>query len=240
MTFLELLPKLNFILMALIALSAGYFWYNLKSDRPVGKIIAALPFSILLVLLGLSQLYQAFYSEAPSGVLRPANEPTPPIRCNQIPKDALVLVLGTNISYTTASHYTFLTVAGEDLLSIDREEGGITVSATLYREGRKVLAKIRGNKFDVNPSSYFQREPSDRHTLIVSDHQGQRVLYVRHINSSAIKVLGKFHTAAGVVQLDEERLLTPDNSTFTKMCFGNTGIVLSATGGFAIMGTATN
>ena len=223
MTLLEILPKLTPLLIALLPLSAGYILYNLRSDRPVGRIIAALPFLIVCGLLGASQAYQMFYSEAPIGVLRPANEASPPTSCPQIPKDAIILLLGASTAYTTASHSTVLKVAGEDLLSIDRQEGGITVSATLYSRDRKVVAKIRDNVFEVNPSSYFQREPSDRHTLIVSDHEGQRVLNVRHINSSAIKILGKFHTAKGVVQIGEDVALLPGLGTLSRFCFGNNG-----------------
>ncbi|NOT21311.1 MAG: hypothetical protein HOP22_01105 [Nitrospiraceae bacterium] len=180
-----------------------------------------MPFLSLLGLLIASQAYQAFYSEAPSGVLRPANESTPKTECDQIPKEALILVLGTSASYTTASHHTFLQVAGENLLSIDRQEGGITISATLYSRDLKVVAKIRDNEFEVNPSSYFQREASGRHTLVVSDHQGQRVLYVRHINPSAVKILGKFHTAKGVVQIDDDVMLVPGMGRLCRFCFGN-------------------
>ena len=223
MTLLEILPRLNYVFMALLGLSVAFFFYIQKSGRPVGRIVAALPFLFLLGLLGASQAYQAFYSEAPSGVLRPANETSPPTSCPQIPKDAIILLLGASTAYTTASHSTVLKVAGEDLLSIDRQEGGITVSATLYSQDRKVVAKIRDNVFEVNPSSYFQREPSDRHTLIVSDHEGQRVLNVRHINSSAIKILGKFHTAKGVVQIGEDVALLPGLGTLSRFCFGNNG-----------------
>ena len=72
-----------------------------------------------------------------------------------------------------------------------------------------------------NPSNYFRRERPDHHTLIVFDQQGQRTLYVRHINSSAIKVLGTFHTPRGIIRIEENRVVFPGNKVFTGFCFGN-------------------
>lgn len=173
-----------------------------------------------LIVAGI--VHEKVFSEtATSGLLRPASEPTPPTPCSSIPKDAIILLLGDSASWTTASHHTVLKVDGEDLLSIDRKNSGIAVSAKIYSRDRKLVAEIIDNEFNINPSNYFRRERPDRHTLVVFDQQGQRVLYVRHINSSAIKVLGTFYSARNIVRINENEVMLPNNTRLSRFCFGN-------------------
>jgi hypothetical protein len=162
----------------------------------------------------------AFSETETSGLLRPANEPTPPIPCSQIPEGALILLLGNSASYTTASHHTFLRVAGENLLSISRRNEDIAISARIYSADRKLLAEIIDNDFRINLLNYFRRERPDRHTLAVFDQDGERVLFIHYLNPSAIKILGKFHTARGIVQISEEEVLVPGRGRLSRFCFG--------------------
>ena len=180
----------------------------------------------LLGLLFVAFLHEKLFSETDtSGLLRPASEPTPPTPCGStIPKGALILLLGDSASYTTASHQTVIKVAGEDLLSIDRKDSGIAITAKIFSADRRIVAKITDNEFAINPSNYFRRERPDHHTLAVFDQQDQRVLYVRYLNASAIKLLGTFHTARGIVRINEHEVVLPGGGSFARFCFGNINV----------------
>jgi hypothetical protein len=227
MPFHEIVPKLYPVFTVLLALSAGFFFYYLKSDRPGGWIIAALAFWILFGFLGASILYQSVFSETErSGLLRPASELTPINPCSPIPADAIVLLFGNSASYTSKSDQTFLRVGDVDLLSIHPKPGGMSVSAKIYSSDMKIVAQIKDNKFHLNPSNYFRRERPDWHTLEVFDQQGDRVLHVRYLNNSAIKVLGKFHSPKGIVEITEDEVLLPNEGRLSATCFGNVDVVI--------------
>jgi hypothetical protein len=175
---------------------------------------------VALILVAIGQ--QNVFSETdPFGPLRPANEPLPQTPCPHVPKEALIFVLGSSASYTTTSNHTFLRVAGENLLSFSRKDDGIAVSGRLYSSDRRIVAQIIENEFHLNPSHYFRQERPDRHTLVVFDQENQRVLYIRYMNASAIKILGTFHTARGIVQIGEEDVMLPHGDRRKSFCFGN-------------------
>ncbi|HXH86771.1 MAG TPA: hypothetical protein VNI35_08075, partial [Nitrospira sp.] len=173
---------------------------------------------LILVAIG----HQKVFSETePFGPLYPASEAIPQTPCPNIPKEALIFVSGSSASYTTTSNHTFLRVAGENLLSFSRKDDGISVSGRLYSSDRKIVAQIIENEFRLNLSNYFRQERPDQHTLAVFDQENQRVLYIRYINASAIKILGTFHTARGIVQIGEEEVLLPHGDRRKRFCFGN-------------------
>jgi hypothetical protein len=215
---IRLLP----LLFAVALFLTGIFYNKAKPDHALWSGYAAF---LILGLYAVAQIHERMYAETEtSGLLRPASEPTPPTPCSQIPKEALILLLGISASYTTTSNHTFLRVAGEDLLSISRKSGDITVSAKIYSADRKIVAQIIDNNFHINPSNYFRRERPDQHTLAIFDQRGERVLFIRYLNFSAVKILGKFHTARGIVQISEEEVLVPGMGRLTRFCFGNSAV----------------
>jgi hypothetical protein len=205
----QVLPKIVPLLAGLFAVCLGFFFYFLKSDRPELWIASALGAWIVFGVIGAAIIYQVVFAETEkSGLLRPAGDPMPVHEtCSTIPSDALVLIYGDSMSYTRRFPHTVLRVAGETLLSLDKKNGGIAVSAKVYSEDRRLVAQIINNKFYINESNSLRPERPDHHTLSVFDQRGQRVLYVRYLNPSAVKVLGVFHTAKGPVQITENGVL---------------------------------
>lgn len=181
----------------------------------------------LLGLLGAALLHEKIFSETEtSGILRPATESTPANPCSPIPTDAIALLFGKAASYTSKPDQTFLRVGDVDLLSIHRKPGGMTVSGKIYSPDRKIVAQIIDNKFHINPSNYFRRERPDPHTLTVFNQEGDRVLHVRYLNDSAIRILGKFHSLKGTVEITEDEVLLPNGGSLSDICFGNVDVAI--------------
>jgi len=213
------------ILPYVLPIVIGLTFFLVNQNKLEAAIWSGLAVWGIIGIIVAGFVHEKVFSETEtSGLLRPASDPTPPTPCPNIPKEALILLLGTSASYTTASNHTFLRVAGEDILSISRKNEGIAVSAKIYSADRKIVAEIIDNNFHINPSNYFRRERPDRHTLAIFDQQGERVLFIRHLNFSAIKILGKFHTARGIVQISEEEMLIPGMGRLGRFCFGNNAV----------------
>lgn len=210
------------VLPLLSPLIVGLLWYLINKGKTEWAIFTGFAIYVMFGLIGTAYLWQTQFAETEtSGVLRPANDPTPPNACGEVPKEALLLVLGTSGAWSKEFPHTVLRVAGQDLLWIDRKKGGITVSAKIFSSDSKIVAELEDNEFHLNPGNHFRRKRPDRHTLIVYDQHGRQVLYVRHINPTAIKLLGVFHGPSGVtVKIEEERLLLPRGNVFKGYCFG--------------------
>lgn len=125
----------------------------------------------------------------------------------------------------TKAPHTVLRVAGEDLLSLKPENGGMSISAKIYSADRKLVSQIIDNQFHINPSNYFRKERPDLHSLSVFNQQGERVLYVRYLNPSTIKILGVFNTARGPIHIDEDAMRGM-GFTFSGNCNVNVGTAI--------------
>lgn len=223
------------VLPLFVPITLGFFFYFLVDhsanlaiwiDHNTSLAIwSGIAVSVIAGFVTVAIIHEKMFAETEgTGLLYSATEPTPPTPCPNIPKEALIFLLGSSASYTTALHHTVLRVAGEDLLSIRRKNECIAVSAKIYSADRQIVAEIIDNSFHLNPSNYFRRERPDRHTLAIFDQHGARVLFVRHLNYSAIKILGTFHTARGIVKMSEEEVLVPGKDRLSRFCFGN-GVV---------------
>ena len=125
-----------------------------------------------------------------SGLLSPANEPTPPNQCGKIPDNAILLLLGNSASYTSRSSQTVIQLKGDNVLSVEKDNGNIAVNATVFSRDGRIVADIRRNEFSINPNNFFRKERPDTHTLIVYDQENRKVLDVSYLNSRTIKFSG--------------------------------------------------
>lgn len=136
------------------------------------------------------------------GYLIPANDPNPPNSCNSvIPKDALVMYFGDSVAYTSQKSYPIIILDGQDVFSIYQTQEGLSVNYTMRSQDGRIIAKIEGNKFVVNRNNILNRERPDKHTLIVNDEFGKKVLYVRFLNESSVKILGIFYRPSSLKPL---------------------------------------
>jgi hypothetical protein len=140
----------------------------------------------------------------PSDILLPANEATPnlnipPGRPSGVPEEAVTVAKGEMIIFvgdfavsTAESSFVVLNLYGKDLLKITKIRNGISVSADIWDEDGKIFATIEKNKFRVNPNKTIPLIRPDPHTLIVEDERKVRVLSVRFLNPSTVKIAGIF------------------------------------------------
>lgn len=147
--------------------------------------------------------------------------------CPQVPRNAVALHFGNSTSYTTDFPHTVLAIGGKSVLSLDRKDGSLTVSAKILSEDMRIIAELRENRFYINPNNYFRRERPDPHTLVVYDQQGRQVLNVRYMNKRSIKILGSFHSPGRpsiVIQEDHQVI---GGLMMSRNCFGNNRVDIS-------------
>jgi hypothetical protein len=143
----------------------------------------------------INQHNESKQAEDLSGLLVPADEPTPsPARECLGDGPGPVVLLGNcaTVLAGAAPAITVLKLRQDSLLTIEREAGGAYVSALILREDGRVVARLTRNKFEVNPNNYFD-EPlhPDRHELRITRH-GELVFRVRFANERAFLIEGSF------------------------------------------------
>ncbi|MBI3609745.1 MAG: hypothetical protein HY204_03475 [Nitrospirae bacterium] len=161
-----------------------------------------------------------------SGVLQPANDPTPITRCN-IPSNFFTVYIGKSAFFSDQFPHTVLRVASEDLISFGKEADAIYLTAKIFSADHRIVATIDKNKFDINPNNYFRIERPDSHTLIVYDQQARQVLNVRYLNSSSIKLIGTFHFPNyEPIIIGEDKVMIGTNSFIIGCSRSNVDIVI--------------
>lgn len=125
---------------------------------------------------------------------------------------------------------TIIKLAGENVLSINKINKGVTVTCLLRSDDGKVVVGIKDNKFNINPNNYWYSEQPDKHTLVVYDQKGNMALNVRYLNPTAIKILGTFHYSkapyASVI-VDDEKIVLPTGIKIIGACSGMNGTALA-------------
>jgi hypothetical protein len=155
------------------------------------------------------------------GFLLPASDPSPLNHCpDQMPNNALTVYLGNSVAYASRFPYPVIKLGGEEVLSINRSPSGLSITATIRSKDGRIVAGIRDNKFIINPNNYWYKERPDKHTLAVHDQTGQRALYVRFLNKSAIKILGTFTHPCGAFAVLGEESQQIGGRRLTRFCAG--------------------
>ena len=158
------------------------------------------------------------------GILYPANETTPaiPAKCAEmIPKDALVIFYGDNISFTQKRFQNIIRLGGEVLLQIDREQstGAIYISVLrVFDDRNDIIAKIDSDGFCVRNTS--QKKRPDESTLVVYDHNDYEVLNIRLLNKNAIRLTGIFRRPRLPPIVISSNSVKWANLTFSGLCSG--------------------
>jgi hypothetical protein len=187
-----------------LALSGICYWY--PSWRRFGILLffaAWLMYGgIICLLLWQKALRdETVDSKELSGVLLPANDPTPDHPCiaqfasspSSLPLDAVGIFYGSSASWLNKnSRHVVVQIGSEDILAINRTPAGVSVSARVFSADSRIVAEITNDEFFVNPNNYFRISRPDRHSLMVFDQTGTQVLSVRFLNPRVVTVLGVF------------------------------------------------
>jgi hypothetical protein len=167
-----------------------------------------------------------FEDEEVHGVLKPANEPTPPNGCDGAPisADALKDLIGDNAT-TREGTGLVVPIGIRDCvpLSMERRPDGIFVNASLYDRENGAVVTIRDNRISaLNGTNYTARQSRDESRLTVRNAKGTELFYVRFLNPTTIQFRGFLGCSANETILVKENQPIP--GTFMKRnCFGNAG-----------------
>lgn len=185
--------------------------------------IVAIPLALILYILNTfnssPEVPNVVSSEAQlHGQLMPANDPDPKHRCKEVPPGDLKIFLGENLFWSNPNkQVTALSIDGQDIIVLTEESGGVFLSANLYREDRRVVAKIVRNQFEINPNNYFKLDRPDRHELNIFDKNNRRVLHVRFLNETTFMVEGVFYGPKKKVEVTQDEVIVGD-SHFSGIC----------------------
>ena len=130
------------------------------------------------------------------GILEPANDPDPASikkSPGPIPADALKVIMGTSVFWSTHFPRTILMMIGEPMIQVARSANGRNLTVTVLRifdDRDNIIARIDADGFWVENSTRKKRP--DKSTFVVFDHNDQEVLRMRFMNRHTISVRGVF------------------------------------------------
>lgn len=127
-----------------------------------------------------------------SGLLVPANDPTPENACGhaQLLNGALLMILGNSASLNPWFPHVVIRAKGQDILTLNKKNNEIAVGVRIFGRDGRIVAEIRDNEFFINPNNYFRKERPDKSTLIVYDQEDKKVIDVRFLNPTTVRFLG--------------------------------------------------
>ena len=142
-----------------------------------------------------------------SGLLSPGNEPTPENPCGSImPAGGTLVLLGNSASFATTFPSTIIKIGNDETLGMEKIEGRIAISATLYSSDGRIVAQLDKNQFFINPNNFFRKEiSSDGHSLVVFDQTGVEVLNVKFINPTTVAFLGVIRHPSRTIEISKIR-----------------------------------
>lgn len=133
------------------------------------------------------------------GLLMPANDPDPSPQCTTQPTD-LKVIFGNTVMAANAFPFAAISVqeTGKEesritIVTLNKtSQGNVIFASDVFDQDGKLVARINNNEFSVDEPSIFRtyKERPDRSTLVLTDHYGDQVLYVRLLNRNEIKILG--------------------------------------------------
>jgi hypothetical protein len=151
-------------------------------------------------------------------------------------KCGLNVFFGGNLVSFTGQRCTIFSIAGNDVLWVEKSETGLLISARLFDSDKKIMAEIEKNNVTVNPTNIFKRDIK-KHTLVVVGQSDQEVLNVDFLNSHSVVINGIFPWEGhGQVVVDKAKIAFPKDNTmaggFTD-CGRGIAFTLTADGEFA-------
>ena len=130
------------------------------------------------------------------GVLKPANEPTPPNGCDNAPfpikPDALKILIGDGaITHNGFGSFTAIGIAACRALSMERRTDGIFVNASLYDQERQRVVSIENNRITaLHGENYTAQQSRDESRLTVKGKSGTELFYIRYLNPTTVQFRG--------------------------------------------------
>jgi len=169
------------------------------------------------------------WTQGATGALIPAAEPDPKHSCENIPPNALKVLLGNEVAWIADRRDTVLVqVGGESLLPLKRSGLGALISARVLSNRGDELVRIEDNSFKVNADGKFKIDRPDAHELTVLSAEGRRLVQVRLINERSLRVAGEFQAPgfAPVVITSDKVMI--NGVAAPPACLGDSGVSLAS------------
>lgn len=170
------------------------------------------------------------------GVLIPANDPEPQLRCSRPLTNSLGIFYGTSASFFEGDRATIfaVNVRGRNgrtqqipiLQAERRPDGSIGINADIRSSDGKIIVQVSNNEFYINDNTIlraFNPRP-DRSTLNLKDEFGNS-FRIRLLNRHSIRVSGKFFIGPDSrVEIEEQGdTILPNGSRLGWSCATNVG-----------------
>jgi hypothetical protein len=129
------------------------------------------------------------------GTLQPGGEPTPPNGCAPTNEpDAWKILIGTAaIQFIGPNNTPLLMIGEQPVLTISRDDKGVSIAADLFDAEGRHLAAIQNNEFHaINGADTWIDRENDLSKLIVMAGDPREILFVHYLNKSTVRVRGVF------------------------------------------------
>jgi hypothetical protein len=164
-------------------------------------------FGVFLAVGGLFYLIEGYRIDrvlaANHGWLAPAGDRTP-FDNLQIIEDRSVLWLGSMPVATRLFPKAIIAIDGQTVLSVNKINGNIAISANINSKDGRVIAVLKDNEFIVNPNNILRKENPDFSTMTIYDQYNDVVLSIRNLNSRVIGMLATIRFHGQVVEIKKD------------------------------------
>jgi hypothetical protein len=222
--------KACFVTAAFDVVAFAIYWViSTRQELPWNIAIPTIGAIVAVPALVLSIQWLANLEIQLSTRLFPGDLPSPTIPPAGIPKDALKVFFGSNISWTTRASQTVLRMAGEKMIEISRAPGRKELTITtlkIFDDRNNIIARIDEDGFWVENSTRKKRPDSS--TLVVYDHTDTEVLRLTFLNPTSISLTGIFrHAGVDPVIVTSEYMQLPGNNRMAQMAFSGGANIIS-------------
>ena len=161
-------------------------------EAPQAWILASILF--IDAVLGSSYLlWRRLQPPAPTGALMAANDPTPVGCDDKLQGDDLLMAFGTDRALGKgAGPFTPILVDDCVALKLLRRDGGLMIQAFGYAYTEDIAFHVIDNVYEADIALKMRVLRPDRSTFVLLDRFDKEVLYVRYLNSHAVRIRGRF------------------------------------------------
>jgi hypothetical protein len=144
-------------------------------------------------------------------ILTAGDRTTPPYP-NEVkpPATSGLLFLGNYVAYTDKFPFHVLSLDDQPVMTLDRKEGVLLLSAVFFDDDGKSICEVRQNRIFAGSASGFriEHETYGPTRLRVIDSRSRTILDVEYINARTMRMTGDFYMSNGVrLVIDGERIL---------------------------------
>jgi hypothetical protein len=161
-----------------------------------------------------------------TGTILPADDPNLPNACDRqgvSTAGKITIFLGSNVATRpNAGKSAILVRQGTPLVTVEKTADGLYIDAMIFDATGKLVGTVTKNRFTVltGDNSYIERR-GDLSTLGIFDKSGTELLYVRFLNTNAMRIRGVFYSAGMPIARITDSDIQLGVIRGTNTCFGS-------------------